>query len=190
MDNTIYDEIIYLNQSYWTICKYIEATYDIDKIMLYNFLIQTYKINGRFYIFDKLCEKFQIPLIERSNFLDIMRTISINPKIKVFPYFIPLISELLNMSVKIGIITNGNVIQQKNKVNNIDWQGKLEEIFIMYANSYVPKPDPSSFLELKRNLKFESSIYIGDSKIDHEFALNSGIDFLNVKNINTIYIEK
>ena len=60
-----------------------------------------------------------------------------------------LMTNLRNQGINLYIITNGNPIQQKNKVKHINWHGMVDNITFIYANEYMPKPDPTSFQQTK-----------------------------------------
>ncbi|MBK7636811.1 MAG: HAD hydrolase-like protein [Saprospiraceae bacterium] len=77
-----------------------------------------------------------------------------------------------------AVITNGNVIQQKNKINSINWHGLKSKINFIFANEHAPKPDPSSFNFVKEQINFKMAVYIGDSLSDEEFAIIATLSLL------------
>ncbi len=184
LDNTIYDERKYLFYAYKRISDYLEKKYLLNSNVIYDFLEYEFLKNDRFNLLDKCCKSFIIPNHEIEFMLHLMRSVTIEPKIETFPYFLPFLSELIGSSKKVAIVTNGNVEQQKNKIECINWQNKIHDIEVVFANNFKPKPDASSYFELKKKIKFKNAIYIGDSNIDKLFAINSGIEFENVNNLN------
>lgn len=180
LDNTLYNENTYLFEVYKEIANYMYVKYNISKETSYFFLKETFLKEGRSKLLNKFCNKFSISNQEIKPCLHIMRTIKLSNKLILFPD----IEEKLNESLKstnVCVITNGNPIQQKNKVAQINWRNiNLEKIY--YANEIKPKPSPQLFNEkIKKDYKLESNdkiLMIGDSDVDREFAKNIQSDFV------------
>jgi putative hydrolase of the HAD superfamily len=180
LDNTIYDERQYLYKAYEEIGVFCAANFNLQKQDVYLFLINHFEKIGRSRLFNSLSEEFKIPEHIIIQLLEILRTVNFNEKIQTFPYFLPLVRSLFSSGVKLGIITNGNVIQQMNKVKSIDFKGLIEKFQIIYANDFSPKPSPISYWKMKELINFKNCVYIGDSVVDEKFAKTVGIPFLNV----------
>jgi putative hydrolase of the HAD superfamily len=180
LDNTIYDEKKYLYKAFEEIGAFCAANLNLQKQDVNSFLVNHFEKIGRSSMFNSLCEEFKLPEYIINKLLEILRTVHFNEKIQTFPYFLPLARNLFSSGVKLGIITNGNVIQQMNKVQSIDFKGLIEKFQIIYANDFSPKPSPISYEKMKQLINFKSCVYVGDSNIDKEFAKNACIPFLNV----------
>jgi len=183
LDNTLYAEKSYLHAAYKAIAKNIsELEKNQDEKALANFLIKTFDAFGRDQLFDKLIEEFKIESVNIEQMLDWMRTVQLGEKLPLFPLSHELLIKALG-HCKVFIITNGNVIQQANKVDQLDWGGLRKHIDIIYANATQPKPATASFdsLQIPSHLK---CIYIGDTESDQLFAKNCGIDFLFIQEFN------
>jgi len=185
LDNTIYDEKQYLYKAYEEISVFCAAEFDVQRQDVYSFLIKHFEVIGRSRLFNSLCEEFKFPEYIIIQLLEILRTVHFNEKIETFPYFLPLARSLFSSGVELGIITNGNVIQQMNKVQSIDFKGLIEKFEIIYANNFSPKPSPLSYEKMKEVITFKSCVYIGDSDVDEEFAKAADIPFLNVSLLRT-----
>ena len=99
------------------------------------------------------------------------------------PLFSPIyniLPKIIDQSKMVFVITNGNIIQQKNKVRNIEWNLLDESLIFVYANEFKKKPSNKCFNYIKKKylLSKDSTIMIGDSLIDKKFAKNSGISFM------------
>ncbi len=180
LDDTIYEEKNYLYISYHNISMYVAKKYNCDYNEVDLYLRQTFERDGRRDLFDKVCSKFNIQANEINVFLSLMRNVHIYPKIEPNKYFIDLVKQLLQERKSIVVITNGNVIQQKNKINSINWHGLKSKINFIFANEHAPKPDPASFNFVREQINFKTAVYIGDSLSDEEFAINCNIKFINV----------
>lgn len=177
LDNTLYDEDVYLFGAYKNIaCN--QKNYDHSTI--YKFLTYEYKKNGRFKLLNKLEKKFPELDLSINEMLDLMRTYNgsyINLDLK--KWFLEFLN-LVNSDFIIRIITNGNILQQKNKINllNIKNLGFLTDI--VYANEYGGKPNIEPYNALIESKQLSYPIYIGDNEVDDLFSKNLGIDFYNV----------
>ena len=177
LDNTLYDEDAYLYGAY----KKIACTQkNYDDSLIFKFLTNEYKKNGRIRLLNKLEKKFPEIDLSINEMLDLMRTYDgsyINLDLK--EWFLKFLN-LVNSDFIIRIITNGNILQQKNKINllNIENLGFLTDI--VYANEYGGKPNIEPYNALIDSKLFGCPIYIGDNEVDELFSKNSGIDFYNV----------
>jgi HAD superfamily hydrolase (TIGR01549 family) len=184
LDNTVYTETDYLFESYKKIAQFAEIEYAIKYEDVFNFLSTTFIQSGRFQLFNQLLDTFDIPASAIAHFLDIMRTTEFTELIEPFPQVMNLMNTLRNQGKNLYVITNGNPVQQKNKVKHINWHGIAEAITFIYANEYAPKPDQTSFQQTKiKNHDLNKTIMIGDSETDLLFAKNVGIDFLNINQL-------
>ncbi len=179
LDNTIYQETQFLFRVYKAISK--TAKYYDPKIV-YKFLTNIFKEQGRDKIFDKLISQFNLDYFTIENCLLIMREYSCDECISTFPWFNTFLSQMRKNFV-IKIITNGSLQQQKNKIRSIKFDWPLELIEVIYASTVGQKPDTASFYQLKGVEKFINPIYVGDSFVDENFCKNLNIEFYNSKKL-------
>ena len=183
LDNTLYEENLYLFSSYKTIGQLIEKKYNIPSKNIYDFLKTEFLQFGRKKIFNSLIEKYDISENEIHEFLIVLRNHKLSKKLNVFPEMMKLITFLIENEIKICVLTNGNILQQKNKISQIDWKGKEKYIQFFYANEIEPKPSPKGVLYILEKFKLNNQdvIFIGDSEVDMESAINADIEFVNVR---------
>lgn len=179
LDDTIYPEIDYLDEAYKKIAKYLEKETEIESTKIYNFLINEFRKNGRSNLFNKMFKSFNIDFHYLDDMLNIMRTLTVSKKFFLKKNIYHLLSKIISKSQNIFVVTNGNVIQQKNKVRNIDWKNLDDHIVFIYANEFQSKPSTKSFdfIKQKYSLNEDLTIMIGDSFVDKEYANNCKIDF-------------
>lgn len=177
LDNTILDENEYLLSAYSEISKKISKHNNHE---IFNFLKKEFIENGRKNIYQKMIKNFNIKEFEIIDFLNILRNHKPDKELKTLIWFQEFM-KLISVEFPIYLITNGNIAQQKNKLNNLIIPENSYFAKIIFASQYKPKPFPDSYLILKKYLTLKKPLYIGDSEIDKIFANNAGIDFINVK---------
>lgn len=185
LDNTLYDERKYLFGAYKEISIYLSGKYSqlsADEINV--FLKNQFLANGRKFLLDKLFVNFNIK-DEIKDCLEIMRRIKFTKKISLTEKGKLLLSQAI-FQTKVIILTNGNIEQQKNKIEQIDWGIFLDYVEIVYANEYAPKPSAKVFEEYIMkcyNVQPKKVLMIGDSEVDEGFAKKIGGFFINIKNL-------
>ncbi len=115
LDNTIIDEKDYLYPAYLDVAK---SYYQENSNEIYKFLIKTFESSGRKNIFSKLTSKYGNNKFYLSDFLKKLRQNNSCKVIYTLGWFQKLM-KLINDEFPLYIITNGNIIQQKNKINKI-----------------------------------------------------------------------
>lgn len=171
LDNTLIDENEYLFQAYEEIAR--KNNFDV------NIMIEIFMNEGRDYLFDKMIARFGGKL---KDYLYTLRTVKLLDKLEVYPVMVNLLNKIIKKKERIFVVTNGNQIQQINKVRQTDWNGLDKHITFIYADMIYPKPDRRLFNWLRDKYIIRDAIMVGDSKIDHKFAINSSIQFIQIKN--------
>lgn len=177
LDNTIYDEDKYLFGVY----KKISNTQKIyDHMDVYKFLSDEYRNSGRLNLFDKLVNSFPKLDLRLNEMLQLMRAYDGSYfNLDLNKWFLDFLNSV-NSDFIIRIITNGNITQQKNKINLLNIKNLGFETDIVFANEYGKKPNKNAFRALAGSEYFFSPIYVGDSEVDKLFSKNSNIDFYHV----------
>lgn len=195
LDDTIYPEIEYLKQAYRFIAQSVikvESSLDTTEDEIFNFLIYTFTNEGRNKLFQKMREKFNINFFSLENFLSCLHNVPLKKnELEVYSHIHKLLISLSKQNKLIFILTNGNISQQRNKVNSLDLNPSIFNEIIYASSRGREYEKPHSFFIDKimsdYSLKCNQILLIGDSDIDKETAHNAGIDFFNVqKNPNYI----
>jgi len=191
LDNTIIRETDYLFVAYNRIADYICSEYGIsDKNSVYSFLRREFLNGGRKNLFNNLNSKFKINE-SIDTYLNILRSCTFDKPITIIDSVFPILSDIYNdIDKSIYILTNGNIMQQKNKIENIDWRGLDIKANVIFANAYIAKPDPIGLnIIVKESLSYkEDTVFIGDSNVDKECAERAAIDFYYVNDFLNEYI--
>ena len=166
LDNSLMDENVYLYSAFDQIAKQSQdSQYRLDWIW------NRFLTVGRYKLLTSYCNNFNLNN-QLSNYLDIMRNIKID--LRIFNKVEKFISQF---NAKIYIVTNGNPIQQNNKIQNLKLTINYSTIF---ASEYdKPKPSTNCVTDI---LKPEHKVLVvGDSIIDYQFSKKLNADFMQVK---------
>lgn len=185
LDNTLYKETDFLFSAYQEIEKYVSEKACIPFNDVNGFLRRMYLSKGRNGLFDNLLRNFDIEnIVTKSEMLNILRNHSC--ELSLFKYSESLLNQLHQDGKILAILTNGNLTQQKNKINCLNLRDKFPYIDVVYAAEIEPKPSPKGLFILaeRNNCVLKNMVFIGDSMVDEETAQNAGVDFfyINCKN--------
>ena len=189
LDDTLYPEIKYLHEAYFKISQYLEYKTKIDSKIIYDFLVINFKEKGRINLFDRMFLHFDIKPAFLSDILNILRTFESERKIPLYFKIYNILPKVIEQSKKVFVVTNGNVIQQKNKVKNIEWNSLDKDLIFVYANEFEKKPSNKCINYIKKihSIRTDSTIMIGDSLTDKKFSKNSGISFMFINEFISKY---
>lgn len=186
LDNTLINEIDYLFPAYEAIADYIVMVTDFEKYNISTFLKDEFIGNGRKDLFQKLIRKFQLSEVMYVHFLNILRTVELVNKIPICKPIESYLNKNYSFSEAV-IYTNGNPVQQLNKIRQTDWSSINLKMFPpILANLIAPKPDIGGlkhFLSCYHEYNIDDILYIGDSEVDRVCASKMSIDYLDVKDI-------
>ncbi len=187
LDGTLYNERDYLSAAWLGIGKDLEKKQGISHMVVNQFLEDEFILHGHPALFNKLITAFGLPAEYMSEALVILRNVEITGKINCYPEMTRCLEWLIGEGRQLFIVTNGNVIQQKNKIKNIEFGTLLNHIDVIYANEIAPKPDPAAFLFLQKKYQLlkREVLMVGDSPTDESFSQAAGIDFIHVSKILT-----
>lgn len=182
-DGTLYNETDYLFPAYQKIAAQLADKYSVDEKTIADYLQSNFSTNGRANLFNELCRHFQIPESDIPALLEILRTNRTAAPIPLFKKMHWLIGELIKAGKLVFVVTNGNAVQQKNKVSMVSWQGLDKQLTFVYATEHKPKPDTAAFDFIRKHYTVspDKTVMIGDTTTDEEFAANAGIAFIHVR---------
>ena len=174
LDDTLYPEISYVKSGLREVSIFLSKDFGLNKEITYRDMCKFLNIHGRGKIFDSILQKNKIFTIK-----NVKKSISIYrnhvPKISLYRDAEHCIERFKNS--KKYIITDGNIIVQRNKIKSL----RLHKNFVKIIPTYqyglsFSKPSLACFnmiLEAEQ-VKPEGMVYIGD---------NPHKDFINLKKI-------
>lgn len=189
LDNTLYDEIEYLSKAYIHIGNKIsKLSNHFSAQDISNYLLEEFKSNGRKNLYQKLITKFNGINYSLSDFLDDLREVVIpENSIQIKEQFYSFITSNIN-NYKFFIATNGNIIQQENKIRsvNIPFKNRFNIVYCDAFGNNKRKPNPFfiSYISKSFDIRPNDMLFIGDSIEDYEAARSGKIDFLTVEVFN------
>ena len=185
LDNVIYPEKDYLYQVYYLFASYLEYTELLDAKKATELLINTYTTEGKEFVFDRLKEKLNIDEKYRQNLNNLLLTVKLPLKLLVYQNILNLLQEIIIDRKKLFIVTNGNPMQQLNKIKQTEWHGLEPYLTCYFAEETIAKPEPDSIhlLIKEHNLQRRDLLMIENSDTDRLCAEACGIDYLNVTDL-------
>lgn len=176
LDDTLYDEMQFVKGGFKAVSSYISKNNNIDQNAVYPLLLDVLEKHGRGHTFDIALKKLGLyseKLIPK--LVEVYRTHK--PNLSLYPEVRAVFSALRKQGYKLGLITDGNIEVQRNKVEAL----KLKDFFdcMIFSDEYgIEKQKPNHFPYQKavEELKVSASetIYVGD---------NPYKDFVNAKKL-------
>jgi putative hydrolase of the HAD superfamily len=175
MDDTLYDEMTFVQSGFRSVAQYLSTRFNLDKEIIYQDMLKHLECDGRGEIFDSILKNYGIytpqlvgELVEKYR----VHT----PEISLYPDAVETLEKLCAMKLETGIITDGLHSVQKKKVSTLKLQDYVD--FIIYTNelgSDCEKPHPASFLQAIEmlNLEPESILYVGNNPEKDILGANS-----------------
>lgn len=174
LDNTIYDENIFLFDRYRAISDLV-AGKDLKLSQAsYDYLCRNFLAAGRTKLFDRYLENFD--KTHTYSVDDLLFYLRLPPQHMIpFDYFYNLMQ---TFGGRFFLVTNGNPLQQRNKISAL----AIADVFdgIIMANEVEKKPSKQALLPLLLTGQLGRVVYVGDTDVDHSFALNCKIPFIRI----------
>lgn len=196
LDDTLYLERDYVYSGYKAIANFIGEKYNLLSDDLYFKMIELSK-ESYSNVFNRLFNFYDIKIDNN----ELKKIIGIYknhfPNIKLCKDSEKAINILLEKGIRLGLITDGDSIQQRNKINALKIEKYFEKIIItdeLAPNREFWKPNKKAFEIMVDFFKEEprNMLYIGDNLNKDPFgALEVGINFKQIKRKDSIsYYEK
>ena len=165
LDDTLYDEMQFVKGGFEAVSSYTSKNANVNQNVVYQLLLDVLEKHGRGQTFDIALKKLGLynkNLIPK--LVEVYRTHK--PKLSLYSEVRTVLSTLRKQGYKLGLITDGNVKVQRNKVEAL----KIKDFFdcIIFSDEYgIEKQKPNSFpyRKVMEELKVSAreTIYIGDN---------------------------
>lgn len=188
MDDTLYYESDYVRSGIRHLEKWIIENFKVEGF--YEVAISIFETGERKLIFNKSLEILKIPYNEKiiQSMITIYR--SHRPKIKLLSESKWVLDHLKN-NVKLGLISDGYLISQTNKVNTLGIKNKFHSIILtdqFGINHWKPSEKPYEQTVFNLQVDHDECIYVGDNvKKDFITAKKLGWKTVHIERENGIY---
>lgn len=165
LDDTLYDEMQFVKGGFKAVSFYISKNNNINQNAVYQLLLDVLEKHGRGHTFDIALKELGL-YGEKSipKLVEVYRTHK--PKLSLYPDSRAVLSALKTQGYKLGLITDGNVEVQRNKVEALEVKAFFD--CSIFSDEYgIEKQKPSSFpyqkaMEELKVSAIETS-YVGDN---------------------------
>ncbi|MDR1895900.1 MAG: HAD family hydrolase [Prevotellaceae bacterium] len=157
LDDTLYNEIDYLNSAFREIAEYLEATYSISNI--YDFMLQKYSEGQN--VYDEINKNYSLN-ISKEKFLLLYRNHI--PDIQLDNATKTTLTILQKNDCILGIITDGREITQTRKIKALALSKFFEQGNIIISESFgSEKPSSANYTYFEKKYSNSKFYYIGNS---------------------------
>lgn len=190
LDDTLISEKEYIKSGYRHIAGIIEDRFVMDKNTVFDDLMNLFKVSP-LNVFNRLYDMYQIEY-SKEMILDLVKEYRGHfPDIQFYDDVLPCLSELKRSGIKVGIITDGYAIAQRQKLKAIQADKYFDEVIVTdeLGREYW-KPHTKSFEIMKEKFKvnFDEMIYVGDNP-EKDFHISSiySIKTMRIFRVNGVY---
>ena len=176
LDDTLYRERDFVDQSFRSVAKvmagYLSAKGKPGRGQglpreseeeLFRQMIELMEQEGRGEIFNRLCERYDVD-IPVQELVKIYR--ETKPVLELYPDGEELLGWLEDRKIKTGLITDGNAAVQRNKIEALGLDRRLDVVLASYDLG-LRKPDKGVYVYCLEKLgcRPEEAVYIGDNPL-------------------------
>jgi len=165
LDDTLAPESEFVYSGLRIIAIELSTRYGLPLMKTYEDLISTFNENPK-NVFNRTLETLGIPYTNK----DIVDLVNIYrnhfPSSHLYPDVLPVLEQLKSKGIKLGIITDGFKVSQRNKIKALRFEQYFDQIIVTdELGEEFWKPHPKSFEIMKELLDVEYSemIYVGDN---------------------------
>ena len=174
LDDTLISEKEYIKSGYLHIAGIIEDRFAMDKKQVFDELMSLFKVSP-LNVFNRFCDMYQIEY-SKEMILDLVKEYRGHfPDIQFYDDVLPCLSELKRSGLKVGIITDGYAIAQRQKLKAIQADEYFDEVIVtdeLGREYWKPHPKAFELMKEKFKLNFDEMIYVGDNP-EKDFYVSS-----------------
>jgi putative hydrolase of the HAD superfamily len=183
LDGTLYNEKSFVKSGFRAVSVYLASKYSTNENVIFSHLIYNFERGLRYKNFDVLIKEFNLIEEKVADLVDVYRMHK--PKVRLYPDAKILLSYLKSKQYKLGLITDGYALTQRNKIQALGLTNYFDVIILTEElGKDLQKPSVKSYEEMLHRLsvKAEECIYIGDNPLkDFISAKKLGMTTIRVK---------
>ncbi|MEG1410476.1 MAG: HAD-IA family hydrolase [Romboutsia sp.] len=185
LDDTLISEKEFIRSGYKEVARSICEKHELDKKLVYDLLLDTFERDSK-NVFNRVLDKLNIDYEKE----DIRKLVDIyrghKPDISLYEDAKCIIETLHGREIKLGIITDGYGVTQRNKLEVLDIDDYFEHIIVtdeLGREYWKPHEKAYQVMRNKLELDYEEMVYVGD---------NVSKDFVTANRLgmNTVFISR
>lgn len=152
LDNVMYDEKTYVFKAFEAVAKLLAGKIKLKRKVIVSHLIRDFRKTSSMYprLFNDILEQY-FGYCDKKLLDQVLRVYAqVKPRLKLYPGAEHVLKNL-QKKYKLGLLTNGRIDIQKNKVKLL----QIAKYFaaIVYAREFAEKPSPVAYRALLKKLK-------------------------------------
>lgn len=173
LDDTLYKEIDYLKSAYREIASFLISEFEVEDA--FDLMIKFYSEGKN--VFNELNTHYNLS-VPIEHYLKIYRNHL--PTISLNEITYNTLAHLKNQGYAIGLITDGRIITQKNKINALGLLEYLDENLVVISEEFgFSKPSIEIFLYFQVKFPNAEFFYVGDN-IQKDFITPNLLDWKTI----------
>ena len=165
LDDTLISEMQYIESGYRHISELLTDITHVDDNSIFSLLMDLFHDSPK-NVFNRLFDKLNISYKEDN----ILKLVEIyrnhEPHIQFFDDVLPNLELLKVKGIKTGIITDGYISTQRNKLRILNANKYFDHIIVtqeLGRKYWKPHPRPFELMKDKLNIEFNEMVYVGDN---------------------------
>lgn len=190
LDDTLISEKEYILSGFNEVSQHLSKSYNLDREKVYSQLVQLFKENSQ-NVFNRVLDLHEInyTLDMITELIQVYRqhvpTISLYDDAKV------ILTELDKSNLKLGIITDGYQLTQRNKLVSLDIERYFDSIIVtdeLGREFWKPHAKPYELMKKHLDVQFNEMIYVGDNLSKDFITANKlGMTTIHIKREDGVY---
>lgn len=193
LDDTLVSEKEYIKSGYHHIAGIIEDRFAIDKNQAFDDLMNLFRVSP-LNVFNRLYDKYQIEY-SKEMILDLVKEYRGHfPDIQFYDDVLPCLMKLKRSGIKVGIITDGYAIAQRQKLKAVKAEEYFDEIIVtdeLGRDYWKPHPKAFELIREKLEVDFSEMVYVGDNpEKDFHIKTTYPIKILRIMRQDIVHFSK
>jgi phosphoglycolate phosphatase-like HAD superfamily hydrolase len=182
LDNVLYPEKDYLLQVYYLFAQFMEYTEQADAAAILEHMKARYESQGAENLFDDLVVAFPVTAAYRGNYERLHQNARLPLKLLMYEVLLKFLQDIVVERKQIILYTQGDAMQQLNKIKQIEWQGLENYMTVYFAEEIGEKPGVKGIdlITGRHELGPDELLMIGATETDRLCAAGAGINYLQV----------
>lgn len=165
LDDTLISELDYIKSGYTHISEILSSIINDDPKKIFLELMELFVFSPQ-NVFNRILEKNNVNYSKEMIIELVNEYREHMPDIKFYNDVLSCLNILREKDIKVGIITDGHAISQKQKLKVINTDEYFDHIIVtddLGKEFWKPHPKPFELMKDNMNVDFEQMIYIGDN---------------------------